>query len=249
MVFDASKYVIEVEKKESEYGRVKPGNYAGKVVHIIDLGSKTKEWEDKDTKEKYSYETKQIFINFALSAKVLIWEDAKESEEKKEQTIWKVYTLSLSKNAKLHIDVKSWFGFTPEDKFNPFTLIWKDVMVNVWEHNGYWVIESLSQMPEGMPAYELDELELDWSILEEGLHNPKLEEKVLFGFAKTDLESSKEYVALTGKEPKEKQQSIEDQEKEIEAEITKSKEAQKETKEVSTDEAEEIFEKKEKDMK
>lgn len=250
MTFDPKKYVIEVEKKESAFGRVKTWNYAAKLVHIIDLWSKTKEWEDSKTKEKYEYETKQIFVNFALSAKLLQWDDAVESEDKKEVTIWKVYSLSISNSSNLYKDVKAWFWIEPKDKFNPFELIGKDVMVNVWEHKSwdktYGVIESLSQMPDGMTVYKLDEIKLDWSILEEGLYNADLE-KFLFGFAKKDLEASKEYIALTGKEPK---KSIEEEDKEIAEEIAKSKEAQKTTDEVSADEAEEIFEKKEdKDMK
>lgn len=244
MVFDASKFVIEVEKNEWDFGRVKPGNYAAKLVHIIDLGSKEKEWEDKKTKEKYTYETKQIYVNFAMSAKLMKWDDAVEAEEKSEVTIWKVYTLSLSSGSNLYKDVKAGFGIEPKDKFNPFELIGKDLMVNVGVSKDWkWgVIDALSQMPDEMTTYKLDKVELNGSIIEEGLHNPDLEEAVLFGFAKTDLVNSKEYIALTGKEPEVKQQSIEDQDADIEKEIAKSKESQEiKTEEISKEEADGIF--------
>lgn len=241
MTFDATKFVMEVEKKESEYGRIKPGNYSAKVSHVIDLGTKLKTGKDKETKEEYEYEAQQIFINFVMSAKKLVWEENKESDEKSEQTIGKVYTLSLSNNAKLHIDVKSGFGFAPENKFNPYTLIGKAVMVNVWENKGYSIVEWLSQMPEDMPEYK-NELEFNGSMLKEGLHNPELEEKYLFGFAKNDLEASKEYIALTGKTP---DKTLEEEDAEIEAEIAKTKSAQTESKEVTAEDAADIFDKKE----
>ena len=114
-------------------------------------------------------------------------------------------------------------------------------MVNVWEHKSwdktYAVIDALSTMPEWMPEYQ-NEMPLWASLLEEWLHDPELEEKYLFWFAKTDLETSKEYIALTGKQPS---LDLEAQEKEIEAEIAKAKEAQKTETNISTDDAEAIF--------
>jgi len=240
MTFDASAFELNAEAKSGKsFGKIVPGTYNAICTHIVDLGTVTKEGD------KWEYESRSVFINFAFQAEQEKLDDANNVEEKIEEQevmIWKTYTLSFSSGSNLYKDVSSWLGSIPDDqakKFNVFSLIGQPVQITIWEGKSkktgkkYANIASLGKLMKGLAPYE-SEVKLDGSMMTKDLLNEDLF-KYLPPFAKEEAENSKEYFEITGKK------SLEQDEAEIEAELAKANATKTETVEVSTQEAEDIF--------
>lgn len=246
MTFDASAFELNAEAKEGKkFGRPKPGSYSAVCSHVIDLWTSVKDGKDSKTWETYEYEARSVYISFAFqSLKVTDNDDGTQevSQDKEEFIYGKKYTLSFSNVSNLYKDVSSWLGSIPDDqakKFNVFTLIGKPLLVNIVEvkpkDKKYSKIGSLSALPDGMPEY-VSEVEHGGSKMQKGLLNEDLlTPKFLPKFAIEEAENSKEYFEITGKK------SLAQDEAEIEAEIEKANQ-QNTTEEVSTEDAEDIFE-------
>lgn len=242
-MFDAGKFELNAIKKEGKsFGLIDAGTYIGKCVQVIDLGTTEKEWD------KGTYESRSVSLGFAFKAGQTKKDDSGVEEviEEQEVLIRKTYSLSMSTQSALYKDVISWLGKLTEaesKEFNVFTLIWKEVMISI-SHKAakkdktkiYANIASLASPVKWTPAYE-NEIELDGSIMAEDQFNEKLFES-LPPFLKDEAVTSREYLAMHG------EQSLADQDKEIEAEIAKSKEAQKVESDVSTEDVEDLFNKK-----
>lgn len=241
MTFDASAFELNAEAKAGKsFGKIVPGTYNAICTHIVDLGTVTKEGD------KWEYESRSVFINFAFQAEQEKLDDANNVEEKIEEQevmIWKTYTLSFSSGSNLYKDVSSWLGSIPDDqakKFNVFSLIGQPVQITIWEGKSkktgkkYANIASLGKLMKGLAPYA-PEVKLDGSMMQKGLLNEDLF-KYLPPYAKEDAENSKEYFEITGK------RSLDQDEADIEAEIAKNKAtAETTTTEVSTDDVEDIF--------
>lgn len=240
MTFDASAFELNAEAKAGKsFGKIVSWTYNAVCTHVIDLWTVTKEGA------KGEYEARQVFINFAFQAEQEKLDDNNNVEEKIEEQevmIWKTYTLSFSSGSNLYKDVSSWLGSIPDDqvkKFNVFTLIGKPVQITIWEGKSkktgkkYATIASLAKLMKGLEAYQ-PEVKIDGSMMTKDLLNEDLF-KYLPPFAKEDAENSKEYFEITGKK------SLAQDEAEIEAEIEKANQ-QNTTEEVSTQDAEDIFE-------
>jgi len=255
MVFDASKFELNAIKKEwKSFWLVDAGTYIGKCVQVIDLGTTEKEWKNQKTGEPEMYESRSICIRFAFAATQTKKDDdgAVEEIEESEVLLMKTYSLSMSTQSALYKDIMPWLGkLTDEEakEFNVFTLIGRDAMITV-SHKAakndktkiYANISSIAALPKGTPTYK-NEVDLDGSIMDEDHFNEDLFE-TLPPFLKEDAVTSKEYMAMFGAT------SLAADEIAIEEEIKKNKEVQASTEEVSTEEAEDIFAKKDdKEMK